>query len=213
MSTLALLYAVVDAYRLQSSLIRLSARAERVSPSVDDSGEIERMHNAVEDLYILYIEETLSTSAVYTILSSRPQSFLASFSALCTIHRSTVLYTPSILIHCFCISPFSPGQGWATEAKVGVGEAGGEAPALHASCQQGISFAESLPPRAMDASREAPSPVARSILPHPGDGGTPVPPEGLPPVRRWDGAPGPGGTVGAGRRGGGLAEVGTAGAG
>ena len=119
MSTVALLCAIVDAHRLQSSLIRLSTRAERVSPSVDDSGENERMYNAIEDLYILYIEETLSISAVYTILSSRLQSFLASFSALCTIHRSTALYTPSILIHCFCISPFSSrpglgdrGEGW-----------------------------------------------------------------------------------------------------
>ena len=133
------------------------------------------MYTATEDLYILYIEETLSISVIYTILSSRLQSFLASFSALCTIHCSTALYTPSILIHCFCISPFSSCQGSATEAKVGVGETGGEAPALHASCQQGLSFADSLPLRAMDASREAPSPVARSILPHPGDGGTPVP--------------------------------------
>ena len=115
----AVLCAMKDAHRLQSSLIRLSARAECVSPSVDNSGEIERMYNAIEDLYILYIEETLSISAVYTILSSRPQSFLASFSALCTIHRSATLYTPSILIHCFCISPFSPrpelgdrGEGW-----------------------------------------------------------------------------------------------------
>ena len=113
------LCAIVDVHRLQSSLVRLSTRAERVSPSVDDSGEIERMYNAIEDLYILYIEETLSISAVYTILSSRPQSFLISFSALCTIHCSTALYTPSILIHCFCISPFSiwpearlPCQQW-----------------------------------------------------------------------------------------------------
>lgn len=174
------------------------------------------MHNAIEDLYILYIEETLSISAVYTILSSRPQSFLLSFSALCTIHHSTVLYTPSILIHCFCISPFSPGQGWATEAKVGVGETGGEAPALHASCQQGFSRAESSPPRVKDASADAPSPVARSIPPHPGDGGTPVPRRDC---LRSGGGMAPPALAGrwelAGRRAPrrGFAEAGTAGAG
>ena len=83
------------------------------------------MHNAIEDLYILYIEETLSISAVYTVLSSRPQSFLLSIYALCTIPQ----------VH----SPH--GQGWYCPGN------------HHASCQQGFSRAESLPPK------EAPAPV------------------------------------------------------
>lgn len=131
----AVLCAIVDVYRLQSSLSRLSTRAERVSPSADDSGEIEKMYNAAKDLYILYIEETLSISAVYTILSSRPQSFPLSFLALYTILSAGSLHNPLLLIYYFCISPFSTRPGLATEAKVGVGEIGGEAPAL---CHQRI---------------------------------------------------------------------------
>lgn len=71
------------------------------------------MYNAIEDLYILYIEETLSSSAVYTIHSSRLQSFLLSIYTLCTIPHSAACISPAILIHCFCISPFSiwPGLG------------------------------------------------------------------------------------------------------
>lgn len=55
-------------------------------------GEIERMYNAIEDIYILYIEEIQSINAVYTILSSRSQSFLSSFSALCTIPHTAALH-------------------------------------------------------------------------------------------------------------------------
>lgn len=109
-----------DVHRLQSSLIRLSARAERVSPSMDDSGENERMYNATEDLYILYIEEIQSINAVYTILSSRPQSFLASFSALCTIPHSAACISPAVLIHCalhksysLCLLPLPGKRGIA----------------------------------------------------------------------------------------------------
>jgi len=185
-------------------------------PSVDNSGEIKRMYNAIEDLYILYIEETLSISVVYTILSSRPQSFLSSFSALCTIPHSAACISPAILIYCFCISPFSPGQGWATEAKVGVGEAGGVGTSPPRLCQCGLAVASSTPIASEDSAELSPRlPVQLHAGPgdpatawgppvhpwcpgpRPGPGGT----AGSPRRRWWDGAPGPGGTVEAGRQG------------
>lgn len=121
------------------------------------------MHNAIEDLYILYIEETLSISIVYTILSSRPQSFPLSFLALCTILSAGSLHNPLLLIHCavhkscsLCLLPL-PGER---------GIAGAISTPL---AIRGFSRAESLP------TRKAPSPVARSTGPAPvpwRDGGT-----------------------------------------
>ena len=97
--------------KLINPFIRCQTQSRLVSAISGQCGEIERMYNAIEDIYILYIEETLSISAVYTILSSRPQSFLASFSALCTIPHSAACISPAVLIYCFCISPFSIRPG------------------------------------------------------------------------------------------------------
>ena len=121
------------------------------------------MYNAIVD-YTIYIH--ISNNIAQSPLVQYIQSFYfaRSFSFYPFQHSaqsfsSPACINPFVLIHCACISPFSPGQGWATEAKVGVGEAGGEAPAIHASCQQGFSRAESSPPRVMDASADAPSPA------------------------------------------------------
>ena len=91
--------------------IHCQIQSHSVSTISGQCGENEKMHNAIEDLYILYIEETLSISAVYTILSSRPQSFLLSIYTLCTIPHSAACINPAVLIYCFCISPFSTRPG------------------------------------------------------------------------------------------------------
>lgn len=93
-------------------LIRCQTQSHPVIAIRGQCGENEKMHNAIEDLYILYIEETLSIIVVYTIHSSRPQSFPLSIYTLCTIPHSAACISPAILIYCFCISPFSirPGR-------------------------------------------------------------------------------------------------------
>ena len=107
----------------------------------------------------IYIEEILSISAVYTILSSRPQSFLLSFLALCTIlqlirlHKSCCPYL--LRLH----KSFLPqpglgdrGEGWWWGSWWGRHQPTPPLPAwtcsrkLHADSQQGFSRAESLPP-------------------------------------------------------------------
>ena len=169
----------------------------------------------------IYIEETLSISAVYTILSSRPQSFLASFSTLCTIHRSTALhksYCPceyyTVLIYCACISPFSTqpglgdrGEGWWWGSWWGRHQPTLPLPAwtcsrkLHASCQRGFSRAESSPPSPAPRWTWQPSHSLGSTGPSPVPRVHALAVEGGVDRPRRDGAPGPGGTVGAGGQG------------
>ena len=85
--------------------IRCQIQSHSVSTIGGQCGEIEKMYKATKDIYILYIEEILSIIAVYTIHSSRPQSFLLSFSALCTIPHSAACIILCSLFTVLCISP------------------------------------------------------------------------------------------------------------